>query len=147
MAIAITEIKRAFRYNGIQLPDVPGLALVEVRDLYSAQYPELISAEIEAGEVIDGVQEFTFRKAVGTKGARKPPAATPRLDALRTRIDEQGKGGDPMAVGLSKALSKPSLKVRSQAWSLFAQYTLERDRSDAAGHRITVTSEMLAPLP
>ena len=48
MAIAITEIKRAFRYNGIQLPDVPGLALVEVRDLYSAQYPELISAEMRA---------------------------------------------------------------------------------------------------
>lgn len=147
MAIAITEIKRAFRYNGIQLPDVPGLALAEVRDLYSAQYPELISAEIEAGEVIEGVQEFTFRKAVGTKGAKRQPAATPRLNALRVLIDAQVQGADTATAGLSRAISMPSVKARSQAWSLFAQYTQERDRSDTAGLRITATSEMLAPLP
>jgi len=68
MSIAINEIRRVFRYNGVALPDVPGMEAKEVRDLYSAQYPELISAEIEAGEVRDGVQEYTFRKAVGTKG-------------------------------------------------------------------------------
>jgi len=147
MAIAIMEIKRAFRYNGIQLPDVPGLALVEVRDLYSAQYPELISAEIETGEVIEGVQEFTFRKAVGTKGAKGKPVSTPRLDALLARIDEQGRGADAASAALSKAIAMPSVKARSQAWSLFAQYTLEHDRTDTAGQRITVTSEMLAPLP
>lgn len=151
MAIAITEIKRAFRYNGIQLPDVPGLALVEVRDLYSAQYPELISAEIAAGEVIEGVQEFTFRKAVGTKGAKSHPVATPRmaprLAALLARIDSQGKGADAMSAELSQAMSMPSVKARSQAWTLFAQYTLEHDRADTACHRITATSEMLAPLP
>lgn len=147
MAIAITEIKRAFRYNGIQLPDVPGLALVEVRDLYSAQYPELISAEIEAGEIIQGVQEFTFRKAVGTKGAKPRPPATPRLTALLARIDAQGKGTDPRAAALSKAMATSSFKARSRAWSLFAQDTLERHRDDTGTHRVTVTSEMLAPLP
>ena len=68
MAIDISEVKRSYRYNGISLPDVPGLSPRDVRDLYSAQYPELVSAEIEAGEICNGNQEFTFKRAVGTKG-------------------------------------------------------------------------------
>ena len=48
MSIAVTPIIRTFTYNGILLPDVPGLSPREVRDLYSAQYPELVSAEVEA---------------------------------------------------------------------------------------------------
>ena len=46
----------------------PGLSNQQVRDLYSAQYPELMSADIEVGEVARGVQDITFRRAVGTKG-------------------------------------------------------------------------------
>ena len=68
MTIEVAEVKRRYRYNGISLPDVPGMSAKEVRDLYSAQYPELVSAEIEAGEIRDGVQEITFKRAVGTKG-------------------------------------------------------------------------------
>lgn len=68
MAIEVTEVKRRFRYNGVTLPEVVGLSNQQVRDLYSAQYPELVSAEIEVGEVVRGVQEITFRRAVGTKG-------------------------------------------------------------------------------
>lgn len=68
MTITITEVKRSYRYNGISLPDVPGMSPREVRDLYSAQYPELVSAEIDTGEIRDGVQEITFKRAVGTKG-------------------------------------------------------------------------------
>ncbi len=68
MTIEVTEVKRLYRYNGISLPDVPGLGAREVRDLYSAQYPELVSAEIETGEIRNGVQEITFKRAVGTKG-------------------------------------------------------------------------------
>lgn len=68
MTIEITEVKRTYRYNGINLPDVPGLSPRDVRDLYSAQYPELVSAEIEAGEIRNGTQEITFKRAVGTKG-------------------------------------------------------------------------------
>lgn len=68
MAIEITEVKRRFRYNGVTLPDVAGLSNAQVRDLYSAQYPELVSADIEVGEVIRGAQDITFRRAVGTKG-------------------------------------------------------------------------------
>lgn len=68
MSITITEVKRSYRYNGISLPDVSGMSPREVRDLYSAQYPELVSAEIDTGEIRDGVQEITFKRAVGTKG-------------------------------------------------------------------------------
>ena len=68
MTIEVKEIVRRYRYNGVMLPDVAGMTPREIRDLYSAQYPELVSAEIETGEVIDGVQEITFKRAVGTKG-------------------------------------------------------------------------------
>lgn len=68
MSIEVSEVKRSYRYNGIHLPDVPGLSSREVRDLYSAQYPELVSAEIDAGEIHHGIQEITFKRAVGTKG-------------------------------------------------------------------------------
>jgi PRTRC genetic system protein C len=68
MAIEVKETEKRYRYNGIVLPNVPGMNPKEVRDLYSAQYPELVSAEIEMGEVTNGVQEITFKRAVGTKG-------------------------------------------------------------------------------
>lgn len=68
MAIDVTQIQRRYRYNGIQLPDVPGMSPRDVRDLYSAQYPELVSAGIDMGEIINGVQDITFKRAVGTKG-------------------------------------------------------------------------------
>jgi PRTRC genetic system protein C len=68
MAIEVTKVARRFKYNGVTLPDVEGMTAEQIRDLYSAQYPELVSAEIQAGEVARGVQEITFRRAVGTKG-------------------------------------------------------------------------------
>ena len=68
MAIEVKAIVRRYRYNGVTLPEVAGMSAKEIRDLYSAQYPELISAEVETGEIVDGVQEITFKRAVGTKG-------------------------------------------------------------------------------
>ena len=68
MAIEVKEIVRRYRYNGVTLPDVAGMSSKEIRDLYSAQYPELVSAEVDTGEIVDGVQEITFKRAVGTKG-------------------------------------------------------------------------------
>ena len=68
MAIEVQAIKRRYLYNGVTLPDIPGMAPKEVRDVYSAQYPELVSAEIELGGVVHGIQEVTFKRAVGTKG-------------------------------------------------------------------------------
>lgn len=68
MSIVVAALTRAFKYNGVRLPDIPGLSLEEVKTIYAGQFPELTTAEVEAGEVIRGVQEFTFRRAVGTKG-------------------------------------------------------------------------------
>lgn len=68
MTIEIKEVVKRYRYNGIELPAPPGLTDVEVRDLHSAVYPELISADIVAEEPVQGVQEVTFRRTVGTKG-------------------------------------------------------------------------------
>lgn len=52
----------------MELPAPPGLSDREVRDLHSAIYPELISAEIVAEEPCNGIQEVAFRRTVGTKG-------------------------------------------------------------------------------
>ncbi len=154
MSIAVLEIRRAFRYNGILLPDVPGLEPREVRDLYSAQYPELVSAEVEPGEVRDGVQEFNFRKAVGTKGAGVEPAGVeaasgevgPRLAALLATIEADEAGASGAQSKLSAALSRRTVLARSAAMSRFAQATLAQSRHDARPHRSAATSDMLAPV-
>lgn len=146
MSIAVTPIVRTFTYNGILLPDVPGLSPREVRDLYSAQYPELVSAEVEAGEVANGRQDFTFRKAVGTKGAGEPAQPGPRLAALLARLQDNESGTTSATAKLSRAMSRRAVADRSLAWSRFAHRTLEQQH-DAAVHRTYATSNMLAPLP
>lgn len=145
MAIAIQEIKRVFRYNGITLPDVPGLDPREVRDLYGAQYPELISAEIEAGEVRDGTQEFTFRKAVGTKGASRREGA--RTTALRRRAEAeaQGLGGtEPM---LLRSLESCRAADCARSFSDFVQQNQRTDRVERCEVRVAMPSDQLVPLP
>lgn len=154
MSIAVLEIRRTFRYNGILLPDVPGLEPREVRDLYSAQYPELVSAEIEPGEVRDGVQEFNFRKAVGTKGAgpmstgaeAEDSKAGPRLAALLATIRADEAGARGAQSKLSAALSRRTVLARSAAMSRFAHAALAQPRHVARPHRSAVPSDMLAPV-
>ncbi|MDP3653789.1 MAG: PRTRC system protein C [Rhodoferax sp.] len=146
MSIEVHEIQRRFRYNGIQLPDVPGLEPREVRDLYSAQYPELVSAEVEPGEVRDGVQEFTFRKAVGTKGATHRTGS--RLAALLAEVGAEADGGVSGADGkLVKAMSRSSVNRCAQAWSAFVQRAYTANPRQRDGSRLTPPSEALAPLP
>ena len=69
MAITTREVVREFKYSGVTLPD-PGSALSpeQIRDLYSATYPEIVSATIE-GPVIKGTKMvYEFRRVTGTKG-------------------------------------------------------------------------------
>jgi PRTRC genetic system protein C len=68
MPIEVKPIQRRFSYNGVQLPDVPGLDAKGVRDMHAEDIPELISAEVVYGDISHGVQEITFRRAVETKG-------------------------------------------------------------------------------
>ena len=56
------------KYNGMTLPDIPGMSVEQVKEVYAAQYPELLTAEAQVGEVVRGVQEIAFKRAVGTKG-------------------------------------------------------------------------------
>ncbi|MDR0634135.1 MAG: PRTRC system protein C [Azoarcus sp.] len=139
MSIEVKEIKRVFRYNGIELPDIPGLTPQAVRDVYSAQYPELISAEVEAGEVAGGVQEYTFRKAVGTKGGTADDDA--RLAALKAAVAEEAKGRQKdVDAGLAQALARRGMAARARAWDATA-----RDNAHPVP-RLRPVSEMLAPV-
>ncbi|POM13907.1 putative carbamoylphosphate synthase large subunit [Burkholderia cepacia] len=61
---------REFRYNGARLTDPsPAFSLHQVRDFYGNTYPEIVNAEIEGPEVVGNRNVYTFRRAVGTKGA------------------------------------------------------------------------------
>ncbi|MBK6616370.1 PRTRC system protein C [Ottowia sp.] len=69
MALQPTALTRKFTYNGMELPD-PGSTMtpMQVRDLFSATYPELCSAAIDGPKVTGGVAAFSFVKAVHDKG-------------------------------------------------------------------------------
>ena len=76
----IQNLTREFRYNGVALPDPgPMLSLPQVRDFYANVYPEITSADIEGPEQLGGKVIFTFRRAVGTKGASARDVALQRL--------------------------------------------------------------------
>jgi PRTRC genetic system protein C len=70
MSIAIAKLLREFVYNGVNLAD-PGTTFTpdEVRDLYSAQYPELTTAAIDGPEYSGEVMRFKFVRAAGAKGS------------------------------------------------------------------------------
>lgn len=86
MTIETTELVRTFRYNSVDLPD-PGAQFTpeQVRDLFSNTYPEIVSAAIEGPEEKGGKLQYTFRRAVGTKGA--DPLQQDLIDAIAIRID------------------------------------------------------------
>ena len=67
----VNKAVRAFTYNKIPLTDPdPKLSIEEVRTFYANIYPEITTAEIEGPEQKDNKLVYTFRRAVGTKGAR-----------------------------------------------------------------------------
>lgn len=145
MVIEVIPLERRFSYNGITLPDVPGLAPKAVRELYGAQYPELLSAEIEAGPIQNGAQEFTFRKAVGTKGARRKRG---RLAAFAADVQAQAEGRlPPDVVPLAAALRCPETERASRAWRVLATQSVSTRIDASMRVRISPPSESLAPLP
>jgi PRTRC genetic system protein C len=88
----IQNLTREFRYNGVALAD-PGamLSLPQVRDFYANVYPEITSADIEGPQQVGGKQIYTFRRAVGTKGASR--AVELALQRLRAggRLDADAR--------------------------------------------------------
>jgi PRTRC genetic system protein C len=66
----IQNLQREFRYNGVALADPnQAFTLPQVRDFYANVYPEITSADIEGPEQVGAKVIYTFRRAVGTKGA------------------------------------------------------------------------------
>lgn len=91
--------QRIFRYNSIELEDPgPQYDPVDVRNLYSATYPEITSAAIEGPDKDGDKVVYTFRRAVGTKGSKEvahingyaPKAAGDVLFERKRQIEAEG---------------------------------------------------------
>ncbi|WP_416046885.1 PRTRC system protein C [Cupriavidus basilensis] len=69
--IEVKTLVREFIYNGMTLPDPgPTFSADQVRDMYTAQYPELTTAAVD-GPVHQGdTARYTFVRAAGAKGSR-----------------------------------------------------------------------------
>ena len=67
--VVAKSLSRVFSYNGVELPD-PGahMSADQVKEVYSAAYPELTTAVIDGPERKGGKLVYSFRRAVGTKG-------------------------------------------------------------------------------
>ncbi|WP_334033614.1 PRTRC system protein C [Burkholderia gladioli] len=70
MTISIAAIVREFIYNGMALLDPgPAFSPEQVRDLYTAQYPELTTAAVDGPELKGEVMTYKLVRAAGAKGA------------------------------------------------------------------------------
>lgn len=65
----IVEMTREFSYNGVRLPD-PGtnLTVEQVREIYSATYPDLATAVISGPEAVGDKMVYRFEREIGYKG-------------------------------------------------------------------------------
>jgi len=124
--------QRIFRYNSIELEDPgPEHDPVDVRNLYSATYPEILNAAIEGPEKDGDKVVYTFRRAVGTKGA-----------GLRERLESiaAGKPQPAQQRGLDPALVKKHADDFG-AWGRFAEACTR-----SGGSRLAAPAEVLAPI-
>lgn len=66
----ITELTRAYRYDGIDLPVPPHLANDPqgLRAYHATLYPAILNAETVDAGATGGVLVTEYRRAVGTKG-------------------------------------------------------------------------------
>ena len=62
-------LSRSFTYNAMKLPDPdPRMTSEEVKTIYSHQYPELATAAITGLEASGDHLQYSFVRAIGTKG-------------------------------------------------------------------------------
>lgn len=67
--IAIIALTRVFLYNGAELPDPgPQLTVEQVKEIFSAGYPELTNATV--GEPVTKANKlvYSFERTAGAKG-------------------------------------------------------------------------------
>ncbi len=64
-----TALKRSFSFNGLKLPEPDEqMSVEEVKSFYANQYPELTTAAISGPEIVGNSIQYTFSRAIGTKG-------------------------------------------------------------------------------
>jgi len=64
-----TALKRTFSFNGLKLPEPDErMSVEEVKAFYANQYPELTTAAISGPEIVGSEMQYTFSRAIGTKG-------------------------------------------------------------------------------
>lgn len=64
-----TTLKRSFSFNGLKLPEPDErMSVEEVKSFYANQYPELTTAAVSGPEIIGNSIQYTFSRAIGTKG-------------------------------------------------------------------------------
>ena len=62
-------LSRSFTYSGMKLPDPdPRMTPEEVKAIYSNQYPELATSAITGPEASGDQMQYSFVRAIGTKG-------------------------------------------------------------------------------
>lgn len=65
----VAEITRKFMFNQEELVDIPQLSPEQIKDHYSAFYPELVNSTIRnLGEDNDNCITYEFQNKAGTKG-------------------------------------------------------------------------------
>lgn len=70
MSLSVTAVTRLFLYNGMQLLDPgPSFSPEAVRDLYTAQYPELTTASVDGPEISGETMTYKLVRAAGAKGS------------------------------------------------------------------------------
>ena len=70
MAFEVNGLNRIFVYKGNKLEDpADSMSLEQVKDFFTATYPELNNSSISAPEVVGEKLQYTFaEKSLGTKG-------------------------------------------------------------------------------
>jgi len=62
-------LKRSFSFNGLKLPEPDErMSVEEVKSFHANQYPELTTAAISGPEIVGNSIQYTFSRAIGTKG-------------------------------------------------------------------------------
>lgn len=70
--MAVEILTRTFKYNSLILEDPdPNMLPEEVKDFYGNIYPELTQSVIEGPDLSENGMQYSFTRAVGTKGVTK----------------------------------------------------------------------------
>ncbi len=87
--LSVRPVVRIFRYGALELEDPDAtFSAEEVKDFWGDVYPELTQAVIEGPDYRDDRAEYTFRRAVGTKGSKPEAKADEEVaDALQLMED------------------------------------------------------------